>query len=77
MTERTVSELREDLLQYMQDPRTEQEIKAHMAGEDRDIIEGLMLAMARWNRIHLASGCNGKKWVTTRDEQEEDEEVEE
>ncbi len=65
MSERTVSELREDIVQYCDTARDKKEIVAHMRGEDPDIIEALILDMAAKRQIMIAPGSSAKKWMST------------
>ena len=61
MTERTVSEIRDDIIVYLDDPHTKKEIEQEIDAP-ADIIELIMLQLARDGRIAIAPGSNAAKW---------------
>lgn len=66
MTDRTVSEIRDDIIVYLDDPHTKREVMEEIDAP-ADIIELIMLQLARDGRIAIAPGSNATKWqVKTR-----------
>lgn len=64
MTERFLSDIREDILARIdRTPMTMAEICSSMP-EDPDIIESVMLGLARDRKIALEPGTLGKRWTT-------------
>ncbi len=61
MTERTVSEIRDDIIVYLDDPHTKGEIEQEIDAP-ADIIELIMLQLARDGRIAIAPGSNATRW---------------
>ena len=61
MTERTVSEIRDDIIVYLDDPHTKKEVMEEIDAP-ADIIELIMLQLARDGRIAIAPGSNAAKW---------------
>ena len=61
MTERTVSEIRDDIIVYLDDPHTKKEVMEEIDASD-DIIELIMLQLARDGRIAIALGSNATRW---------------
>ena len=61
MTERTVSEIRDDIIVYLDDPHTKGEIEQEIDAP-ADIIDLIMLQLARDGRIAIAPGSNAAKW---------------
>lgn len=63
MTDRTVSEIRDDIIVYLDDPHTKGEIEQEIDAP-ADIIELIMLQLARDGRIAIAPGSNATRWQT-------------
>ena len=61
MTERTVSEIRDDIIVFLDDPHTKKEVMEEIDASD-DIIELIMLQLARDGRIAIAPGSNATRW---------------
>ena len=61
MTDRTVSEIRDDIIVYLDDPHTKKEVMEEIDAPD-DIIDLIMLQLARDGRIAIAPGSNAAKW---------------
>ena len=61
MTDRTVSEIRDDIIVYLDDPHTKKEVMEEIDASD-DIIELIMLQLARDGRIAIAPGSNATRW---------------
>ena len=61
MTDRTVSEIRDDIIVYLDDPHTKKEIEQEIDAP-ADIIELIMLQLARDVRIAIAPGSNATRW---------------
>ena len=61
MTDRTVSEIRDDIIVYLDDPYTKKEVMEEIDASD-DIIELIMLQLARDGRIAIAPGSNATRW---------------
>lgn len=61
MTDRTVSEIRDDIIVYLDDPHTKGEIEQEIDAPV-DIIELIMLQLARDGRIAIAPGSNATRW---------------
>ena len=64
MTDRTVSELKDDIIVLLDDAHTQTEV-AEILHLDKRLVLDLMLDLAGTNRITIAPGTNGKKWMTT------------
>lgn len=64
MTDRTVTEIEDDIIVFLDDPHTMQEVLDEMP-EDEDIVRRIMLLMASQGRIMIAPGTNAKKWTTS------------
>ena len=63
MTDRTVSEIRDDIIVFLDDPHTKKEVMEEIDASD-DIIDLIMLQLARDGRIAIAPGSNAAKWQT-------------
>ncbi len=63
MSERTVSEIRDDIIVFLDDAHTKKEILETIDASP-DIIDLIMLGLARDGRIALAPGTNAQKWQT-------------
>ena len=61
MTDRTVSEIRDDIIVYLDEPHTKGEIEQEIDAPV-DIIELIMLQLARDGRIAIAPGSNATRW---------------
>lgn len=61
MTDRTVSEIRDDIIVYLDDPHTKKEIEQEIDAPV-DIIDLIMLQLARDGRIAIAPGSNATRW---------------
>ena len=61
MTDRTVSEIRDDIIVFLDDPHTKKEVMEEIDASD-DIIELIMLQLARDGRIAIAPGSNATRW---------------
>ena len=63
MTDRTVSEIRDDIIVYLDDPHTKGEIEQEIDAPV-DIIDLILLQLARDGRIAISPGSNANKWQT-------------
>lgn len=63
MSERTVSEIRDDIIVFLDDAHTKKEILETIDASP-DIIDLIMLGLARDGRIALAPGTNAQRWQT-------------
>ena len=61
MTDRTVSEIRDDIIVLLDEPHTKKEV-CETLGDDSDIIHEIMVRLARDSRIAIAPGTNATKW---------------
>ena len=61
MTDRTVSEIRDDIIVHLDDPHTKKEVMEEIDAPD-DIIDLIMLQLARDGRIAIAPGSNATRW---------------
>lgn len=61
MTDRTVSEIRDDIIVFLDDPHTKKEVEDEIDAS-ADIIDLIMLQLARDGRIAIAPGSNAAKW---------------
>ena len=61
MTDRTVSEIRDDIIVFLDEPHTKKEVMEEIDASD-DIIELIMLQLARDGRIAIAPGSNATRW---------------
>lgn len=61
MTERTVSEIRDDIIVYLDDPHSKKEVMEEIDAPS-DIIDLIMLQLARDGRIAIAPGSNATRW---------------
>ena len=61
MTDRTVSEIRDDIIVYLDDPHSKKEVEDEIDAPS-DIIELIMLQLARDGRIAIAPGSNATRW---------------
>ena len=63
MTDRTVSEIRDDIIVFLDDPHTKKEVEGEIDAP-ADIIDLIMLQLARDGRIAISPGSNAAKWQT-------------
>lgn len=63
MTDRTVSEIRDDIIVFLNDPHTKKEVEDEIDAP-ADIIDLIMLQLARDGRIAISQGSNAAKWQT-------------
>lgn len=63
MTDRTVSEIRDDIIVYLDEPHTKKEVEGEIDAP-ADIIDLIMLQLARDGRIAISPGSNANKWQT-------------
>ena len=63
MTERTVSEIRDDIIVYLDDPHTKREVEDEIDAP-ADIIDLIMIQLARDGRIAISPGSNATRWQT-------------
>lgn len=63
MTDRTVSEIRDDIIVYLDEPHTKKEVEDEIDAP-ADIIDIIMLQLARDGRIAISPGSNTTKWQT-------------
>ena len=63
MTDRTVSEIRDDIIVYLDEPHTKKEIEEEIDAS-ADIIDLIMLHLARDGRIAVSPGSNATRWQT-------------
>ena len=63
MTDRTVSEIRDDIIVFLDDPHTKKEVMEEIDASD-DIIDLIMIQLARDGRIAISPGSNAAKWQT-------------
>ena len=63
MTDRTVSEIRDDIIVFLDDPHTKREVEDEIDAP-ADIIDLIMLQLARDGRIAISPGSNAAKWQT-------------
>ena len=63
MTDRTVSEIRDDIIVFLDDPHTKREVEEEIDAS-ADIIDLIMLQLARDGRIAISPGSNAAKWQT-------------
>ena len=63
MTDRTVSEIRDDIIVFLDDPHTKREVEGEIDAP-ADIIDLIMLQLARDGRIAISPGSNANKWQT-------------
>ena len=63
MTDRTVSEIRDDIIVYLDEPHTKREVEDEIDAPS-DIIDLIMLQLARDGRIAISPGSNANKWQT-------------
>ena len=63
MTDRTVSEIRDDIIVFLDDPHTKREVEDEIDAP-ADIIDLIMLQLARDGRIAISPGSNANKWQT-------------
>ena len=61
MTDRTVSEIRDDSIVYLDEPHTKREVEDEIDAPS-DIIDLIMLQLARDGRIAISPGSNAAKW---------------
>ena len=61
MTDRTVSEIRDDIIVYLDEPHTKREVEDEIDAPS-DIIDLIMLQLARDGRIAISPGSNAAKW---------------
>ena len=61
MTDRTVSEIRDDIIVFLDDPHTKKEVEGEIDAP-ADIIDLIMLQLARDGRIAISPGSNAAKW---------------
>ena len=63
MTDRTVSEIRDDIIVYLDEPHTKREIEDEIDAP-ADIIDLIMIQLARDGRIAISPGSNATRWQT-------------
>lgn len=63
MTDRTVSEIRDDIIVFLDDPHSKKEVEDEIDAP-ADIIDLIMLQLARDGRIAISPGSNAAKWQT-------------
>ena len=63
MTDRTVSEIRDDIIVYLDEPHTKKEVEGEIDAP-ADIIDLIMLQLARDGRIAISPGSNATRWQT-------------
>lgn len=63
MTDRTVSEIRDDIIVYLDEPHTKKEVEDEIDAP-ADIIDLIMIQLARDGRIAISPGSNAAKWQT-------------
>lgn len=63
MTDRTVSEIRDDIIVYLDDPHTKREVEDEIDAP-ADIIDLIMIQLARDGRIAISPGSNATRWQT-------------
>ena len=63
MTDRTVSEIRDDIIVYLDDPHSKKEVEDEIDAP-ADIIDLIMLQLARDGRIAISPGSNATRWQT-------------
>lgn len=63
MTDRTVSEIRDDIIVFLDEPHTKKEVEEEIDAP-ADIIDLIMLQLARDGRIAISPGSNATKWQT-------------
>ena len=63
MTDRTVSEIRDDIIVFLDDPHTKREVEGEIDAP-ADIIDLIMLQLARDGRIAISPGSNATRWQT-------------
>ena len=63
MTDRTVSEIRDDIIVFLDDPHTKREAEDEIDAP-ADITDLIMLQLARDGRIAISPGSNAAKWQT-------------
>ena len=63
MTDRTVSEIRDDIIVFLDEPHTKKEVEDEIDAP-ADIIDLIMLQLARDGRIAISPGSNANKWQT-------------
>lgn len=61
MTDRTVSEIRDDIIVFLDDPHSKKEVEDEIDAPS-DIIDLIMLQLARDGRIAIAPGSNATRW---------------
>ena len=63
MTGRTVSEIRDDIIVFLDDPHTKREVEGEIDAP-ADIIDLIMIQLARDGCIAISPGSNANKWQT-------------
>lgn len=63
MTDLTVSEIRDDIIVFLDDPHTKKEVEEEIDAS-ADIIDLIMLQLARDGRIAISPGSNATRWQT-------------
>lgn len=63
MTDRTVSEIRDDIIVFLDDPHTKREVENEIDAPS-DIIDLIMIQLARDGRIAISPGSNATRWQT-------------
>ena len=63
MTDRTVSEIRDDIIVYLDEPHTKREVEDEIDAPS-DIIDLIMIQLARDGRIAISPGSNATRWQT-------------
>ena len=63
MTDRTVSEIRDDIIVFLDEPHTKKEVEEEIDAP-ADIIDLIMLQLARDGRIAISPGSNATRWQT-------------
>lgn len=63
MTDRTVSEIRDDIIVFLDEPHTKREVEDEIDAPS-DIIDLIMIQLARDGRIAISPGSNATRWQT-------------
>lgn len=61
MTDRTVSEIRDDIIVFLDEPHTKREVEDEIDAPS-DIIDLIMIQLARDGRIAISPGSNATRW---------------
>ena len=63
MTDRTVFEIRDDIIVFLDEPHTKREVEDEIDAPS-DIIDLIMIQLARDGRIAISPGSNATRWQT-------------